>query len=85
MVSKTWMCQCWQKSKYYIHEISVDTGCNLEALSEARYDGNEWQKRVRKIRAVRLDYIYIYIYIYIYTLERETETQRERDKGETER
>ena len=52
----------------YIQQLCEDTECSPEDLPEVMNDREEWQERVRDIRAGGMTswYIYIYIYIYIY-------------------
>ena len=35
----------------YRHQVYMDTGCRLQDLPKAKDDGDDWQERVREIRA----------------------------------
>ena len=42
-------------TRTYLQQLFTDTGCNLEDLPEAMDDRDEWQERIRVIRATRHD------------------------------
>ena len=53
----------------YIQQLCEDTGCSLEEQPEAMNNREEWQERIRDIRAGGTSwwwYIYIYMFIWIY-------------------
>ena len=67
-------------ARTYIRQLCVDTGYSLENLLRVMDDRDEWQERVREIRAGSMTWLYIYIYIYIYIYwEREKESKRDTD------
>ena len=53
-------------ARTYIQQLCEDTGCSPEDLPEAMNDREEWQERVRDIRAGGTWWWWWYIYIYIY-------------------
>ena len=83
MDSKVRTHQCQPTRKIYIHQLCVDTECNLEELQIAMVDREGWVERVKIIHAFGTPWWYVntYIYIYIYICwvrEREKERERER-------
>ena len=44
-------CNCWTNNRTYLHQHHTDTGCSLQDQPEAMDNRNEWQEKVREIRA----------------------------------